>query len=250
MKQLENKVALVVGGTSGIGEATAIAFAREGAKVVVAGRREAEGEAIVSRLKESGADALFVQTDIASEEQVVRLVQKTVANYGRLDVLFNNAGVAGEFGAPLHKSDNKTFEQVFSVNVQGLFWVQKYATQAMLDSGGGSIVNTSSAAGHVGFPGASLYDATKHAVEGITKTSALELARSGIRVNSVAPGPIETDMATQALGEGKNQMAEMLPLGRLGRSEEVAEAVVFLASDKASFITGQSLVIDGGFTAA
>lgn len=250
MKQLENKVALVVGGTSGIGEATAIAFAREGAKVVIAGRRQAEGEAVVNRLKESGADALFVQTDIVSEEQVVRLVQKTVSAYGGLDVLFNNAGVAGEFGKPLHQSDNKNFEHVFSINVQGFFWVQKYATQAMLDSGGGSIVNTSSVVGHVGFPGASLYDASKHAVEGLTKTSALELARSGIRVNIVAPGPIATEMAEQALGESKDQIAEMLPMGRLGRSEEVAEAVVFLASDKASFITGQSLIIDGGYTAA
>jgi NAD(P)-dependent dehydrogenase (short-subunit alcohol dehydrogenase family) len=250
MKQLDNKIALVVGGTSGIGEATAEAFAREGAKVVVAGRRQAEGEAVVARLRESGAEAIFVQTDIADESQVVRLIQKTVATYGRLDVLFNNAGVEGEFGKPLHQSENKTFEQVFAINVQGLFWVQKYATQAMLDSGGGSIVNTSSIAGQIGFPGASLYDASKHAVEGITKTSALELAKLGIRVNAVAPGAIQTDMADRALGEGKDYVATLHPLGRLGRAEEVAEAVLFLASDRASFITGQSLAIDGGYTAA
>lgn len=250
MKQLENKVAVVAGGTSGIGRATALAFAREGARVVIAGRRQEEGNQVAAELQGLGAEAIFIQTDVSVEAQVKHLIDETVKTYGKIDILFNNAGVEGIFGVPLHETENANYDHLFNINVKGLFWVQKYASKAMLDSGGGSIVNTSSVAGQIGFAGAALYDASKHAVEGITKTAALELAKSGIRVNAVAPGAIKTEMADRALGEHQDYVASLHPLGRLGQPEEVAEAVVFLASDRASFITGQSLAIDGGFTAA
>ena len=250
MKQLENKIALITGGTSGIGRATALAFAREGATVVIAGRRPEEGNAVVKEVQAIGGRAMFMQTDVSVEQQVVNLVDETVKTYGTIDILFNNAGVEGTFGQPIHESENDNFDHVFNINVKGLVWVQKYVTKVMLTKGKGSIVNTSSIAGHIGFSGAPLYDASKHAVEGITKTAALELAKTGIRVNAVAPGAIQTEMADRSLGEYKEYVASLHPMGRLGLPEEVAEAVVFLASDRASFITGQSLAIDGGYIAA
>jgi NAD(P)-dependent dehydrogenase (short-subunit alcohol dehydrogenase family) len=250
MKQLNNKIAVITGATAGIGRATALAFAREGARVVLAGRRSAEGEAVVSEIKAAGGEAIFVQTDVSVESQVAHLISEAVKTYGKIDVLFNNAGVEGSFGSPLHATENATYETVFDINVKGLFFVQKHVTNVMLANGGGSIINTTSIGGHVGFAGASLYAATKHAVEGITKTTALELAKANIRVNAIAPGAIQTDMAERALGEHKDFVANLHPMGRLGKAEEVAEAVVFLASDRASFITGHSLAVDGGYLAA
>lgn len=249
MKLFENKIALVVGGTSGIGKATALAFAREGAKVVVAGRREAQGNAVVQEIEALGGEAIFVQTDVANESQVNSLVDQALAKFGKIDAVFNNAGVEGEMGKGLHESTQAGFDQIFDINVRGLVNVHRATVNAMLKTGGGAIVNTSSVGGHVGFPGAALYAASKFAVEGLTKTSALELAKSGIRVNTVAPGAIETEMIDRAFGEDKSYIQSLHPIGRVGRPEEVAEAVLFLASDKASFITGASLLIDGGMSA-
>ncbi len=250
MNQLSNKIALITGATSGIGRATALAFAAEGAKVVVTGRRQAEGEQVVAEILANGGEAIFVQTDVSIESQAENAVNQTIEKFGRIDILFNNAGVEGSFSSPLHENGGDVYDNVFSINVKGLLFVHKHAVRAMLQSGGGAIVNTSSIAGHIGFPGAGVYDASKHAIEGLTKTAALELAKAGIRVNAVAPGAIQTEMADRALGDHKDYVAGMHPIGRLGRPEEIAAAVVFLASDAASFITGVSLPVDGGFTAA
>jgi NAD(P)-dependent dehydrogenase (short-subunit alcohol dehydrogenase family) len=246
----QNKVVLVTGGTSGIGRSTALAFAEAGAKVVVAGRRESEGQAVVSEIKAAGGEALFVRTDVAQEAEVKALVEKTVATYGRLDVAFNNAGV--EWLGPLTEASEVDYRRVFDTNVWSIITSLKYEVPAMLKNGGGSIINTSSIAGHLGFAGASIYVASKHAVEGITKTAALEFAKQGIRVNAVAPAAIETAMVDRfagAEGEQRDYLASLHPIGRMGRVEEIANPVLFLASDAASFITGESLKIDGGFTA-
>jgi NAD(P)-dependent dehydrogenase (short-subunit alcohol dehydrogenase family) len=246
----QDKVVLVTGGTSGIGRATALAFAKAGAKVVIAGRRESEGQGVVSEIKSVGGKALFVRADVAHEAEVKALVEQTVATYGRLDVAFNNAGV--EWLGPLTEASEADYRRTFDTNVWSIITSLKYEVPAMLKNGGGSIINTSSIAGHLGFPGASVYVASKHAVEGITKTAALEFAKQGIRVNAVAPAAIETAMVDRFVGAEGDQragLASMHPIGRMGRVEEIAGAVLFLASDAASFITGESLKIDGGFTA-
>jgi NAD(P)-dependent dehydrogenase (short-subunit alcohol dehydrogenase family) len=246
----QDKVVLITGGTSGIGRTTALAFAKAGAKVVVAGRRENEGMAVVSEIKSAGGEAIFVRTDVAQEVEVKALVEKTVATYGRLDVAFNNAGV--EWTGPLTDATEADYRRLFDTNVWSIIASLKYEVPAMLNNGGGSIINTSSVAGHIGFPGASIYVGTKHAVEGITKTAALEFAKQGIRVNAVAPAAIETAMVDRFVGvEGRQRdfLKSLHPIGRLGRSEEIANPVLFLASDAASFITGESLKIDGALTA-
>jgi NAD(P)-dependent dehydrogenase (short-subunit alcohol dehydrogenase family) len=245
-----NKVVLITGGTSGIGKTTAIAFAKAGAKVVLSGRREAEGKAVVAEIQAAGGTARFVRADVAVEADVKNLVEQTVSAFGRLDVAFNNAGV--EWMAPLTDATEADYRRVFDINVWGVVASLKYEIPAMLKTGGGAIVNTSSVAGHVGLAGASLYIGTKHAVEGITKTAALEFSAKGIRVNAVAPAVIETDMVDRFAGkEGptRDYLASLHPIGRTGQTREVAEAVLFLCSDGASFITGESLKVDGGLTA-
>ena len=246
-----DKVALVTGATSGIGRAAAIAYAREGAKVVVAGRRSEAGNAVVRAITDAGGEAIFVKTDVTREADIVALVSRTLDQFGRLDVAFNNAGWLGKL-APIAEQTNENYNEIFDANVRGVFWSMKYEIPAMLGSGGGSIVNNASMGGSIGFPNFGLYVASKHAVIGLTRTAALEYANRGVRVNTVSPGGIQTEMLDSAFGAGdtdhKKTMAELHPIGRLGSSEEVADAVLYLSAPGASFVTGHDLVVDGAFT--
>jgi NAD(P)-dependent dehydrogenase (short-subunit alcohol dehydrogenase family) len=248
MKTLENKVALVTGGTSGIGKATALAFGKAGAKVVFSGRREKEGEDTANLIRQSDADCLFVQSDVSSEAEVKALIQKTVEYYGRLDCAFNNAGIDPPT-KPLHEQSVEDFDKLMAINVRGLFLCMKDEIQQMLTQGAGAIVNNSSMGGLIAFPGVSPYIASKHAVMGLTRSAALDYAKQGIRINAVNPGLIATDMMNRLADGNPEQMASIVPMGRLGQAEEIAATVVFLCSDAASYITGQPIVIDGGYTA-
>ncbi|QGJ71045.1 Short chain dehydrogenase [Planctomycetales bacterium 10988] len=246
-----DKVVLVTGGTSGIGQEVALKFAKAGAKVVLAGRREEEGQAVVDEIASAGGEAKFIQTDITQEDQVKQLVDSTVSSFGRLDIAVNNAGV--EVNGPVTDFTEADYRKVFDINVLGVLLSLKYEIPAMLKSGGGSIVNTSSVAGNTGMAEMSLYVASKFAVEGITKSVALELAEKSIRVNAVAPAAIVTPMLNRITGgegtEMYQQFVEMHPVKRLGKSKEVAAAILFLASDAASFSTGITLPVDGGMLA-
>ena len=245
-----NKVVLITGGTSGIGKATALAFAEAGAKVVITGRREKEGAEVASEITRTGGTAGFIRADVAKDVDVQKAVDFVLSTHGRLDVAFNNAGV--EIGGPLDQVTEEQYRRTFDINVWGVLNSMKYEIAAMLKTGGGAIVNTSSIAGHIGLPQASIYAATKHAVEGLTKAIAVEFAKQGIRVNSVAPGSIDTEMVDRLAGkEGdqRNWLRSLHPVGRFGTSEEIAAAVLYLASDAAKFTTGASLLVDGGVTA-
>ena len=244
----EGKVVLVTGGTSGIGKATAIAFARAGAKVVVSGRREKEGAEVPGEIKKLGGEAAFVRADIAKDADVKAMVKFTVDKFGKIDIAFNNAGV--EWKGQLDQATEAEYRRIFDTNVWGVLNSMRHEIPVMLKNGGGAIVNTSSVAGHVGFPTLSIYIASKHAVEGLTKSVALEFAKQNIRINAVAPGPIATDMWDRVAGDDlKDQITSMVPAARVGTSEEIAAAVLYLASDAAKFTTGTSLVVDGGWVA-
>lgn len=249
-KALENKVAIVTGATSGIGKASAIALAKAGAKVVVSGRREVEGEETVRLLKKAGGNGIFVKTDVTKENDIAALVSKTLDTYGHLDIAFNNAGVGWD--ESILEITPEEYRLMFDTNVLGVALAMKYEVAAMLDSGGGSIINMASLAGLHGGSYTSLYSGSKHAVIGLTKSVALEYACRNIRANSVAPAGIETEMLSGYTGgldtEKAKEFRNRHPMGRFGKPEEVASVVVFLASSAASFITAQTIAIDGGFT--
>jgi len=249
--ELRGKVAIVTGGTSGIGRDTAILFAKAGAKVVVAGRREAEGKETIDLIRAAGGDGLLVKTDVSRAADVRALVQKTVEKFGRLDVAFNNAGIEGSW-SPIAEQSEEDWDSTIDINLKGVWLCLKYEIQQMLkQGGGGAIVNMASVAGFIGSAGAATYCASKHGVMALTKSAALETARSGIRVNVVCPAVIETPMGERLWGapEAKKFALGLHPIGRFGKPEEIADAVVWMCSDGASFMTGQSLVLDGGFLA-
>lgn len=244
----DQKVAIVTGASSGIGRATAVALAKQGVKVTVAARRAKEGEETVHLVKEAGSEGIFVKTDVANEDNVKSLVEKTVKMYDRLDYAFNNAAIP-EITTPLIEQTSNVFDQIMNVNVKGVWLCMKYEIPEMIRSGGGAIVNTSSGAGVIGIPQQPVYSASKHAVLGMTKSAALEYAKSGIRINAIAPGLVETEMLEE-VAEDNKQLIESLksktPIGRIGDPQEIANAVVWLLSDKASFVLGHTLLVDGG----
>jgi NAD(P)-dependent dehydrogenase (short-subunit alcohol dehydrogenase family) len=244
-------VAMITGGLTGIGRAAAMAFAREGATVVVAARREEAGAELVKQLRGFGSQADFVKADVRKEDDVRTLIDKTVTRFGRLDVAVNNAGTEGVPG-PVTEQTPETYATTFNTNVLGVLLCMKHELRVMQSQGFGNVVNVSSTMGSRGAANASLYVASKHAVEGLTKSGALEAAAFGVRVNAVAPGPVETAMLNRFTGsaERKAGLVATIPLGRAGRPEELADAILFLASDKAAFITGQIVGVNGGRTAS
>src|SRR6202790_3591864 len=243
-------VVLVTGALTGIGRATALAFAREGARVVVSGRRDEEGQKGVSEIRKAGAEAEFIRADVRREEDVRNLIDKTVERFGRLDIAVNTAGTEGVPG-PITEQTADSYAATFDTNVLGTLLSMKHELRVMVPQNSGSIVNISSTFGHTGAPGASVYSASKHAVEGLTKSAALEVAGTGVRVNVIAPGPIETAMLNRfaKTDERKAGMVSNVPLKRAGNPKEIAQVFLFVSSDKASFITGASYLVDGGKSA-
>jgi len=247
---MKNRVVLITGALTGIGRATAIAFAQKGARLVISGRHDEEGHELVSELGKLGADAVFVRSDVRHEDEVRNLVDKTVERFGRLDVAVNSAGTEGKRG-PVTEQSAESYAATFDTNVLGTLLSMKHELRVMLAQGSGSIVNVSSTFGHTGGAGASVYAASKHAVEGLTKSAALEASGFGVRVNAVAPGPVDTDLLDRFAGndERKAGLIARVPLKRLGKPEEIADSIVFLSSAGASFITGATIAVDGGKTA-
>ena len=244
-------VILITGALTGIGRATAIAFAREGASIAVSGRREEAGQLLAAELRSLGAQAEFLRADVRLESEVRNLVEQTVERFGRIDVAVNNAGTEGQLG-PIADQSVDNYETTFATNVLGTLLSVKHEMRAMLAQGSGSIINLSSIAGQVGVAGASVYAASKHAVEGLTKSAALEGAAAGVRVNAVAPGPVATEMLDRFVGgseEAKAGFLSTVPARRAATAEEIAQTIVFLASDKARYLTGQCIAVDGGYTA-
>ena len=251
-KGLKDKIVLVTGGSSGIGQATALALHREGAKIVVVADLNTGGaEGSVAKIKSGGGEAAFIQTDVSKPAEVQRMINELVQRYGRIDCAVNNAGIEGTM-APTTDCTEENWNRVIDINLKGVWLCMKYEIPQMLKTGGGSIVNMSSALGLVGLPGYPAYVASKHGVAGLTKTAALEYATTGIRVNAVCPGAIRTPLLDRMI-DGKAEVEAWLvskePVGRVGTAEEVAEAVVWLCSDAASFVTGHTMVVDGGAVA-
>ncbi|UYZ00722.1 SDR family oxidoreductase [Peribacillus frigoritolerans] len=245
--KLENKVAIVTGGASGIGASTAQLFAEEGAKVVIADFAD-HGRAVSEELNGKGYDTLFVKTDVTNENNVKNMIEETVNKYGKLDIMFANAGIARD--GNIHELSYEQWQKTIDINLSGVFLSDKYAIEQMQkQSTGGAIVNTGSIHSHAGKPGVTAYSAAKGGVKLLTQTLGATYAKDGIRVNAVCPGYIDTPLIAEAQGEIRQGLIDLHPIGRLGRAEEVAKAVLFLASDDASFVTGTSLIVDGGYTA-
>jgi NAD(P)-dependent dehydrogenase (short-subunit alcohol dehydrogenase family) len=249
MAEFSGKVALVTGGTAGIGRAAAVAFATAGAKVVVSGRRQADGDETVRLIRAAGGEGLFVAADVSREADVQKMVEATLKAYGRLDVAFNNAGVE-QIGKPLLEQNESDYHAVMDVNVKGVFACLRHEIAAMLRSGGGAIVNNASVAGLIGMIGAPVYTASKHAVIGLTKAVAIEFAKQGVRVNAIAPGAVDTSMMGRVTEKTPREKLERIhPMNRFASPEEIASGVLWLCSPGASFVTGATLSLDGGFTA-
>ena len=252
MTKLDGKVALVTGAAAGIGRASAIAMAREGAAICVSDINEDGAAETAQLIADAGGDASSIRCDVTDAAQVKAMVEATIAAYGRLDAAVNNAGVSGYFFQRLHEADDAMFEHVLNVNLRGVWHCLKAELNHMLPQGSGAIVNIASVAGLIGAPKAADYTASKHAVIGLTKSAAMDYAKSGIRVNAICPAYTDTAMVQGAI-QGNPAMASIMaraiPMGRLGKPEEVAEAVVWLCSDAASFVTGHALVLDGGLVA-
>jgi NAD(P)-dependent dehydrogenase (short-subunit alcohol dehydrogenase family) len=247
--EFKNKVAIVTGGSFGIGRATALAFAKEGAKVVVVDWKE--NSETIDLIKKSGGEALFIKCDVSKSSDVQAMVEKTIATFGRLDYAFNNAGIEGD-SAPVQDCSEENWDRTIGVNLKGIWLCMKHEIPEMLKQGKGVIVNCSSVAGLVGFAGLPAYVASKHGVIGLTKTAALECAKQGIRVNAVCPGVIQTamiDRLTRNDKEAIEQFTKLEPVGRFGQAEEIANAVIWMCSDGASFVTGHAMAVDGGFVA-
>jgi NAD(P)-dependent dehydrogenase (short-subunit alcohol dehydrogenase family) len=251
MATFDGKVAIVTGGTSGIGRETALAFAREGAKVVVAGRRDAEGNDTVRAIRQVGGVGEFVKTDVSLEADVRALVERAVAAFGRLDCAFNNAGIEQPGGA-VDQQTGELFDRLYEINVKGTWLCLKYQIPAMLRTGGGAIVNNASASGLVGVAGMALYSATKHAVIGLTRSAAIEYAKAGVRINVVCPGAISTEMIARFAEADPRAVGQVMashPIGRMGTPAEVASAVLWLCSAGGGFVVGHALAVDGGYVA-
>jgi len=250
-QSLMDKVALVTGASSGIGRATAVALAHEGAKVAVADINQQGGDETVAMIRQDGGEAAFIRCDVSVAHEIEAMVNETVSRYGRLDCAVNNAGIASPSGGRIHEHPEGSWDLTISVNLKGVWLCLKYETATMLRQGGGAIVNMASAAGLVGGPGGCAYIASKHGVIGLTRAAALEYAKDGIRVNAVCPAWVETPMIQAALAdpERRTRVLQSEPVGRIAQPEEVAEAVVWLCSAKASFVTGHAMVVDGGYVA-
>jgi NAD(P)-dependent dehydrogenase (short-subunit alcohol dehydrogenase family) len=248
---MDHPVVLITGALTGVGRATALAFAREGARLVVSGRRDAPGQSLAAELRALGTEAEYVHADVRHETDVSRLVDQVVERFGRLDIAVNNAGTEGQLG-PVTDQSVDNFEATFATNVLGTFLSLKHEMRVMLEQHAGSIVNLSSMGGKIGIAGASVYVASKHAVEGLTKSAALEGAAAGVRVNAVAPGPVATEMLERFTGRDEQAKAgfmSTIPAKRPATPEEIAQTILFLAGDKARYLTGQSVSVDGGYTA-